>query len=86
MGIDNRVGSLEEGKDADIAIFKGHPLSIYAIPVFTIVDGIVRFDREKDASDMRLIVDSYQSNEAPVSYQQSYIEEGCLAGMELFYE
>ena len=53
LGIDAKVGSLEKGKDADIAIFAGHPLSVYAIPEITIVDGIVRFDRKKDAADMR---------------------------------
>jgi imidazolonepropionase-like amidohydrolase len=57
LGIDNRVGSLEVGKDGDVAIFRGHPLSIYTVPVMTIVDGIVRFDREKDPDDMRIYVD-----------------------------
>lgn len=57
LGIDARVGSLEPGKDADIAIFKGHPLSSYTIPMITIVDGIVRFDREKDPDDVRIYID-----------------------------
>ncbi len=54
LGIDRRVGSIEIGKEGDIAIFSQHPLSIYAIPEMTIVDGVVRFDREKDPSDLRL--------------------------------
>lgn len=57
LGVDDRVGSIEEGKDADLAIFEGHPLSIYARPVMTIVDGIVRFDEARDSDDMRLDVD-----------------------------
>lgn len=57
LGIADRVGSIEKGKDGDIAIFKGHPLSVYAIPQMTIVDGIVRFDIEDDPNDMRLEVD-----------------------------
>lgn len=44
LGIDAHVGSIEVGKDADLAIFDHHPLSVYAIPQMTIVDGIVRFD------------------------------------------
>lgn len=56
LGIGDRVGSLEKGKEADIAIFDGHPLSIYAVPQMTIVDGILRFDRSKDEADMRLMV------------------------------
>lgn len=57
LGIDKRVGSLEVGKDGDVAIFREHPLSIYTVPVMTLVDGIVRFDRENDPDDMRIYVD-----------------------------
>lgn len=57
LGIDDRVGSIEVGKEGDVAIFDGHPLSVYAIPQMTIVDGIVRFDRAKDPDDMRLYPD-----------------------------
>lgn len=61
LGIDNRVGSLEVGKDGDVVIFKGHPLSVYAIPMFTIIDGVVKFDRVNDKDDMRLYVDPKQT-------------------------
>jgi imidazolonepropionase-like amidohydrolase len=57
LGIAGRVGSIEEGKDADLALFSEHPLSIYAICRQTIVDGVVRFDRSEDPDDMRLYVD-----------------------------
>ena len=57
LGIDDRTGSLEEGKDADIAIFSEHPLSVYTQPQRTYVDGVVRFDHEDDPDDMRLRVD-----------------------------
>lgn len=57
LGIDKWVGSLEVGKDGDVAIFREHPLSIYTVPVMTLVDGIVRFDREQDPDDMRIYVD-----------------------------
>lgn len=61
LGIDNRVGSLEVGKDADVVIFKGHPLSVYAMPVYTVIDGVVKFDRAKDPDDMRIYVDPKQT-------------------------
>ena len=48
LGIDDRVGSIEVGKDADLAIFNEHPLSVYAVAQTTIVDGKVYFDREED--------------------------------------
>ncbi len=57
LGIDDRVGSIEVGKDADLALFDGHPLSVYAVPYLTVVDGIVRFDREQDRDDVRVFVD-----------------------------
>lgn len=57
LGIDDRVGSLEIGKEGDVAIFSAHPLSIYAICEKTIVDGVVRFDRDRNPDDMRLLVD-----------------------------
>lgn len=49
LHIDTKVGSLKEGKDADIVVWNDHPLSVYAKPVQTFVDGICYFDIDKDA-------------------------------------
>ncbi|SEI84586.1 Imidazolonepropionase [Cyclobacterium xiamenense] len=57
LGIDRWVGSIEEGKQADLVLFNQHPLSIYAIPEMTWVDGVNYFNRAKDAADQRLKVD-----------------------------
>jgi imidazolonepropionase-like amidohydrolase len=48
LHIDNRVGSIKTGKDADLVLWTDNPLSIYARAATTIVDGIVYFDRDKD--------------------------------------
>ena len=48
LGIQQRVGSLEVGKDADLAIWNGHPLSVYARVDTTFIDGEVFFDRQQD--------------------------------------
>jgi imidazolonepropionase-like amidohydrolase len=48
LGIDKRVGSIEVGKDADIAVFSAHPFSPDARCETTMVDGVVYFDRAKD--------------------------------------
>ncbi|MFZ0821942.1 MAG: amidohydrolase family protein [Candidatus Acidiferrales bacterium] len=48
LGIDKRVGSIEVGKDADLAIYNHDPLSVYAVVQKTIIDGKVYFDRDKD--------------------------------------
>ena len=61
LGIDNMVGSLEEGKHGDVAIWSGHPLSIYSKVEQTYIDGKKYFDLLTDPVDMRLAVDSDDS-------------------------
>ena len=46
LRIDNRVGSLEAGKDADLVIWNHHPLSTYAIAERVYIDGTVYYDRQ----------------------------------------
>jgi imidazolonepropionase-like amidohydrolase len=48
LGVDKYVGSIEVGKDADIAIFNVHPFSPDAHVDMTLVEGTVYFDRVKD--------------------------------------
>ncbi|HET8547732.1 MAG TPA: amidohydrolase family protein [Bryobacteraceae bacterium] len=48
LGIEKRVGAIEPGMDADLAVFNAHPFSPYARVEMTIVDGQVVFDRERD--------------------------------------
>ena len=47
LGIDKFTGTLEAGKDADIAVFNRHPLDPYTVCQMTLVDGKVYFDRAK---------------------------------------
>ena len=48
LHIADRVGSLEAGKDADIAIYDKDPLSVYAVAQKVLIDGQVYFDRQQD--------------------------------------
>jgi imidazolonepropionase-like amidohydrolase len=48
LRIDKRVGSIEVGKDADLVVFSGHPLSVYSIAEKVFIDGQVYFDRQAD--------------------------------------
>jgi len=50
LGIEKRVGSIDVGKDADLAIYNRDPLSAYAVVQKTLIDGRVYFDREKDVA------------------------------------
>jgi len=47
MGIDRWVGTIEPGKDADLAVFSRHPLDPFTVCQMTMVDGTVYFDRAK---------------------------------------
>jgi imidazolonepropionase-like amidohydrolase len=50
LGIQDRVGSIDVGKDADLSIWNAHPLSVYARVDMTLIDGEVFFDRQQDLS------------------------------------
>jgi len=46
IGVADRVGSLEVGKDADIVVFDGHPFDYRTVPDLVLVDGLVAYRRE----------------------------------------
>lgn len=48
LHLDDRVGSLKVGKDADVVLWTDHPLSIYAKAEKTIIEGITYFDLARD--------------------------------------
>jgi len=48
LGIDARTGSIDVGKDADIAVWNGHPFSVYSRVDHTFIDGELFFDHERD--------------------------------------
>lgn len=48
LHVDDKVGSIKVGKDADLVLWSDNPLSIYAKSLYTMVDGTIYFDREKD--------------------------------------
>ena len=49
LHLDNRMGSLKVGKDADIVVWTDNPLSIMAKVEYTVVDGMVLYDKDRDA-------------------------------------
>jgi imidazolonepropionase-like amidohydrolase len=51
LDIQDRVGSIDVGKDADLAIWNGNPLSVYSRVETTFIDGEVFFDREQDLAN-----------------------------------
>ena len=80
LGIDDRVGSIEVGKEGDLALFDGHPLSVYSQPVLTVVDGVIRFDAENDPDDMRLQVNPEEHINTVIEHEGH--QDACLEGVE----
>ena len=81
LGIDDRVGSLEKGKDGDVVIFNAHPLSVYAIPQYTLVDGVVRFDINADNADMRIDINPEENIPNFQEAVDHHDDDSCLQGL-----
>jgi len=58
LGLDDRIGTLEAGKGADVVIWNGNPFSVYALAEQVFIDGALTFDRahpkDKPRSDFLL--------------------------------
>ena len=70
LGIDNRVGSIEVGKDADLVLYDKFPLSDYAKVQKVLIDGTVYFDRDKEvtgrpakAAEKQKLIDKEKQNQ-----------------------
>lgn len=48
-GVDDRVGSLAPGKDADIAVFDGNPMEVFTPTRYTLIDGKIVFSADSGA-------------------------------------
>lgn len=49
--VSDRVGSIEVGKDADIAIFDGNPMEVFTKTIYTIIDGKIIYDSKEMNDD-----------------------------------
>jgi imidazolonepropionase-like amidohydrolase len=57
LQIDDRVGSVKVGKDADLVLWNGNPLSVYSKAEKTMIEGVVYFDIERDAAQRKVIAE-----------------------------
>ena len=53
LEMEDRVGSIEVGKDGDIAVFDKHPLDSTTKVIMTIIEGKIYFDYAKDSVTVR---------------------------------
>jgi imidazolonepropionase-like amidohydrolase len=79
LKLDNRMGSIKPGKDADLVLWSDNPLSIYAKALQTYLDGRCYFDRDTDEQQrtntagirQRIITnmtEAIKNGESPVSF------------------
>jgi imidazolonepropionase-like amidohydrolase len=50
IGLDDRIGSLEPGKNADVVVWSGDPFSVYSRADLVFIDGALRYDRAAPAA------------------------------------
>ncbi|HBH05096.1 MAG TPA: amidohydrolase [Flavobacteriales bacterium] len=48
LHLDHRIGSIKIGKDADLVLWNGHPLSVYSRPVITMIEGAIYYSDERN--------------------------------------
>jgi len=85
LGIEDKVGSIEVGKQADLVIFEGHPLSAYAVPQMTFVDGVKYFDRKADREDQRQWVAATEMVE-PIFLRANEEAHRCMQDVDKYFE
>ncbi len=85
LGIEDKVGSIEVGKQADLVIFEGHPLSSYAVPQMTFVDGVKYFDIKKDNNDQRQWVAATEMVE-PIFLRANEEAHRCMQDVDAYFE
>ena len=79
LGLEDRIGSLKAGKDADFAILQGDPLSVYCQTIETWVDGVKVFDRD-DPKDRLYAVGGYGAGADQAPYMCCYDDAQLLGG------
>lgn len=57
LRLDNRIGSLDTGKDADFVVYDRYPMSTYAVPHTVYIDGVVYYSREMERERLRRAAD-----------------------------
>ena len=90
LHIDNRIGSIKPGKDADLVLWSDNPLSVYAKAEKTFVDGIAYWDIEKDATkqkelkaeETRLVQKMMEAKGKGASTQKPLVESSILNDCE----
>ena len=65
IGLGKRVGTLEAGKDGNVVIFSGDPLSVKSMVEYVVVEGNLAYDRSTDTRVRHLDTGAQPDNTAP---------------------
>jgi imidazolonepropionase-like amidohydrolase len=65
LHLGNRVGSLEKGKDGNVVLLSGDPLSVRTNVQYVVIEGRLVYDRSKDVRVRHLIEGVEQANTSP---------------------
>ncbi|MDP6538733.1 MAG: amidohydrolase family protein [Planctomycetota bacterium] len=65
LGLETRVGTLEKGKDGNVLLFSGDPLSVTSFCEFVFIEGEQRYDRSQDVRNTHLNTGAQPENTAP---------------------
>lgn len=84
LGIDDRVGSIEVGKDADLVLYDGHPLEIRSVVQKTWIDGDLYFDLEADR-ERQAFLEEMKAKLDPKDDDDEGKEDGGNGGREIFW-
>lgn len=65
LGLGKRLGTLEKGKDGNVAIFSGDPLSVRSLVEYVVIEGDIAYDRSTDTRVRHLDTGKQPDNTAP---------------------
>ena len=65
LGLGNRIGTLEAGKDGNVVLFSGDPLSVRSHVEYVVIEGNLAYDRSKDSREQHLREGVQPANTAP---------------------
>jgi hypothetical protein len=65
LGLESRVGTLEQGKDGNVLLFSGDPLSVTSFCEYVFIEGEERYDRSVDVRNRHLSTGAQPENTAP---------------------
>jgi len=75
LRVDDRIGSLEVGKDADLVIWSGDPLSVFSIAEATFVDGRLLFDRQMDLEHRQRVIEAREILAQEIRGSETNVDE-----------